>query len=172
MPAQISPTRDTDVVQTLAPDRSLSAVRQSHSARARPMHGDLMLLLTSIKTIRQQRSLEVASRPRHVFGVVDETRRTYRHHGLQRDAPRRFATFHHATLRVAPHRYATREPLGTPGLVRLARTVTLKRLWLRDGHVQRALCRRGIHHQYARIYFTTGTGCRRAAGARDPRIEP
>src|SRR6202166_89420 len=42
-------------------------------------------------------------------------RRTYRHHGRQRDAPRRIATFHHATLRVAPHRYATREPLGTPG---------------------------------------------------------
>jgi hypothetical protein len=42
-------------------------------------------------------------------------RRTYRHDGRQRDAPRRIATFHHATLRVAPHRYATREPLGTPG---------------------------------------------------------
>jgi hypothetical protein len=41
--------------------------------------------------------------------------RTHRHHGRQRDAPRRIATFHYATLRVAPHRYATREPLGTPG---------------------------------------------------------
>ena len=62
----------------------------------------------------QQRCLEVASRLHHV-GVVDETRRTYRHHGRQRDAPRRIATFHHATLRVAPHRYATLEPLGKPG---------------------------------------------------------
>ena len=62
----------------------------------------------------QQRCLEVASRLHHV-GVVDETRRTYRHHGRQRDAPRRIATFRHATLRVAPHRYATLEPLGKPG---------------------------------------------------------
>jgi len=45
--------------------------------------------------------------------LVDETRRTYRHYGRQRGAPRRTATFHHATLRVAPHRYATCEPLGT-----------------------------------------------------------
>jgi hypothetical protein len=62
----------------------------------------------------QQRCLEVDSRLHHV-GVVDETRRTYRHHGRQRDAPRRIATFRHATLRVAPHRYATLEPLGKPG---------------------------------------------------------
>ena len=62
----------------------------------------------------QRRCLEVASRLHHV-GVVDETRRTYRHHGRQRDAPRRIATFHHATLRVATHRYATLEPLGKPG---------------------------------------------------------
>src|SRR6266403_5510135 len=62
----------------------------------------------------QQRCLEVASRLHHV-GVVDETRRTYRHHGWQRDAPRRIATFRHATQRVAPHRYATLEPLGKPG---------------------------------------------------------
>ena len=60
----------------------------------------------------QPRCLEVASRRHHVAGV-DETRRTYRHDGRQRNAPRRIATFHHATLRVAPHRYATREPLGT-----------------------------------------------------------
>src|SRR5437773_8329891 len=79
----------------------------------------------------QQRCLEVTSRLQHV-GVVDEMRRTYRHHGRQRDASRRIATFHHATLRVATfhhatlrvatfhhatlrvaaHRYATREPLG------------------------------------------------------------
>jgi len=62
----------------------------------------------------QQRCLEVASRLHHVR-VVDETRRTYRHHGRQRDALRRIATFRHATLRVAPHRYATLEPLGKPG---------------------------------------------------------
>src|SRR5258708_39638759 len=64
--------------------------------------------------LRQQRCLEVASRLHHV-GVVDETRRTYRHHGRQRDAPRRIVTFRHATLRVATHRYATLEPLGKPG---------------------------------------------------------
>jgi hypothetical protein len=62
----------------------------------------------------QQRCLEVASRLHHVR-VVDETRRTYRHHGRQRDALRRIATFRHATQRVAPHRYATLEPLGKPG---------------------------------------------------------
>ena len=62
----------------------------------------------------QQRCLEVASRLHHVR-IVDETRRTYRHHGRQRDAPRRIATLLHATLRVAPHRYATLEPLGKPG---------------------------------------------------------
>src|SRR6266571_1487275 len=62
----------------------------------------------------QQRCLEVASRLHHV-GVVDETRRTYRHHGRQRDAPRRIVTFRHATLRVATQRYATLEPLGKPG---------------------------------------------------------
>ena len=50
-----------------------------------------------------------------MLGVVDETRRTYRHHGRQRDAPRRIATFRHATQRVAPHRYATLEPLWKPG---------------------------------------------------------
>ena len=64
-------------------------------------------------TLWQQRCLEVDSRLHHV-GVVDETRRTYRHHGWQRDAPRRIATFRHATLRVAPHRYATLEPPGFP----------------------------------------------------------
>ena len=53
--------------------------------------------------------------------------------GRQRDARRRIATFRQATLRVAPHRYATLEPLGKPGglRARLARTVPLKRLWLR-----------------------------------------
>ena len=80
----------------------------------------------------QQRCLEVASRLHHV-GVVDETRRTYRHHGRQRDAPRRIATFRHATLRVAPHRYATLEPLGKPGGSRaFSADAPLNRLWLRD----------------------------------------
>jgi len=50
-----------------------------------------------------------------MLGVVDKMRRTYRHHGWQRDALRRIATFRHATLRVAAHRYATLEPLGKPG---------------------------------------------------------
>src|ERR1700730_12154420 len=68
----------------------------------------------TVHVLWQQRCLEVASRLHHV-GVVDETRRTYRHHGRQRDASRRIATFRHATLRVAPHRYATLEPLGKPG---------------------------------------------------------
>jgi hypothetical protein len=64
--------------------------------------------------LRQQRCLEGRLATGHV-SLVDETRRTYRHHGRQRGAPRRIATFHHATLRVATHRYATLEPLGKPG---------------------------------------------------------
>ena len=52
----------------------------------------------------QQRCLEVASRLHHV-GVVDETRRTYRHHGRQRDAPRRLERS--ATRRCASHHIAT-----------------------------------------------------------------
>src|SRR5258707_12178696 len=81
-----------------------------------------------------QQRCEVASRLHHV-GVVDETRRTYRHHGRQRDAPRRIATFHYATLRVAPHRYATLEPLGKPGGLRaFSVDGPLKRLWLRDAY--------------------------------------
>ena len=82
----------------------------------------------------QQRCLEVASRLHHV-GVVDETRRTYRHHGRQRDAPRRIVTFRHATLRVATHRYATLEPLGKPGGSRaFSADAPLNRLWLRDAY--------------------------------------
>ena len=93
-------------------------------------------------TLWQQRCLEVDSRLHHV-GVVDETRRTSRHHGRQRDAPRRIASFRHATLRVAPHRYATPEPLGKPGGSRVQRGRSpLKRLWLRDGHVKRNICER------------------------------
>src|SRR5260221_11908082 len=85
----------------------------------------------------QQRCLEVASRLHHV-GVLDETRRTYRHHGRQRDAPRRIATFHHATLRVALRRYATLEPLGKPGGSRaFSADGSDQALWLRDGHVKR-----------------------------------
>src|SRR5260370_501614 len=91
----------------------------------------------------QQRCLEVASRLHHV-GIVDETRRTYRHHGRQRDAPRRIATLHHATLRVAPHRYATLEPLGKPGgsCAFSADGPPLKRLWLRENHMKRNTCER------------------------------
>jgi hypothetical protein len=85
--------------------------------------------------LRQQRCLEVASRPAHV-SFVDWTRRTYRHHGRQRGAPRRIATFHHATLRVAPHRYATREPPGYTGGSRAFSqddpTQAPKRLYPRD----------------------------------------
>ncbi len=83
----------------------------------------------------QQRCLEVASRLHHV-GVVDETRRTYRHHGRQRDAPRRIERS--ATRRCASHHIATQRlsRWGSPAArARLARTVPLKRLWLRDGHV-------------------------------------
>jgi hypothetical protein len=68
---------------------------------------------------------------------------------VQRDAPRRIATFRPTTtLRVAPHRCATREPLGdTRRFSRvLALPFTLKRLWLRDGRILG-----GMHHQYARI---------------------
>jgi hypothetical protein len=72
----------------------------------------------------QQRCLEVASRLHHVR-VVDETRRTYRHHGRQRDAPRRIATFRHATL----------EPLGKPGGSRaFSADGPVNRLWLRDAY--------------------------------------
>ena len=82
----------------------------------------------------QRRCLEVTSRLHHV-GVVDEMRRTYRHHGRQRDALRRIATFRHATLRVATHRYATLEPLGKPGGSRaFSADAPLNRLWLRDAY--------------------------------------
>ena len=77
----------------------------------------------------QQRCLEVTSRLHH-GGVVDEMRRTYRHHGRQRDALRRIATFRHATLRVA-----TLEPLGKPGGSRaFSADAPLNRLWLRDAY--------------------------------------
>jgi len=72
----------------------------------------------------QQRCLEVASRLHHVW-VVDETRRTYRHHGRQRDAPRRIATLHHATLRVAPQRLSRWGNLAARA--RLARRVPFGR---------------------------------------------
>ena len=53
------------------------------------------------RRLRQQRCLEGCLATSHV-SLVDETRRSYRHHGRQRGAPWRIATFHHATLRVAP----------------------------------------------------------------------
>jgi hypothetical protein len=106
--------------------------------------------------IWQQRCLEVAPRLHHV-GVVDETRRTYRHHGRQRDAPRR-TTFRHATLRVAPHRYATLEPLGKPGG---------SRAFIADGPPQAPVAPR----RSCNCCQTTGLN-RRAVGAysRDVRI--
>ena len=82
----------------------------------------------------QQRCLEVDSRLHHV-GVVDETRRTYRHHATRRASAHR--KFRHAMLR-ASHHIATQRlsRWGSPAArARLARTVPLKRLWLRDGHV-------------------------------------
>jgi len=80
----------------------------------------------------QHGCLEVTPRLHHV-GIVDKTRRTCRHHGRQRDALRRIATFRHATLRVATHRYATFEPLGKPGGSRAFNAdAPLNRLWLRD----------------------------------------
>ncbi len=89
----------------------------------------------------QQRCLEVALRLHHVV-VVDETRRTYRHHGKatrlgasQRSATRRCASHHIATQRLSRW--------GSPAArARLARTVTLKRLWLRDSLVKRNICER------------------------------
>src|SRR5882757_8372976 len=74
--------------------------------------------------LRQQRCLEVASRLHHV-GVVDETRRTYRHHGGQT----RRASAHRnvsATRRCASHHIATQRlsRWGSPAArARLARTV-------------------------------------------------
>src|SRR6195256_333190 len=88
---------------------SIRRLRQTGCSRSR-----IVAYSMPAHLLWQQRCLEVASRLHHV-GDVDETRRTYRHHGRQRDAPRRIATFRHAPLRVAPHRYATLEPLGKPG---------------------------------------------------------
>jgi hypothetical protein len=68
----------------------------------------------------------------------------------QRSTTRRCASHHIATQRV--NRW------GHPAaLARSARTVTLKRLWLRDGYVQRTHSlspnpgRNASHHQYARF---------------------
>jgi hypothetical protein len=74
-------------------------------------------------------------------------RRTYRHDGRQREAPRRIATFHPATLRVAPHRYATRETLGTPGG---------SRAFSADGHPQAPVAPRRLCA--ARTFFVAQSG--------------
>ena len=66
----------------------------------------------------QQRCLEVASRLHHV-GVVDKTRRTYRHHGRQRDAPRRIASS--VTRRCASQHIATQRLSRAGEARRLAR---------------------------------------------------
>ena len=100
--------------RTTLGDRATEFARVDEIVYPPGHHDSLVQPIPACSSLRQQRCLEVASRSRHV-GVVDETRRTYRRHGRQRDAPRRIATFRHATLRVAPHRYATLEPLGKPG---------------------------------------------------------
>src|SRR3979411_2092384 len=90
----------------------LPAFVQTYNARfAKTPARDRDLHWPIARALWQQHCLEVASRLRHV-GVVDEMRRTYRHHGRQREAPRRIATFRHATLPVAPHRYATLDQLS------------------------------------------------------------
>src|ERR1700719_2947047 len=70
--------------------------------------GDLMLSLTNIKTIRQQRCLEAASRPRHVLaelmrrvGLIDITVGNATRFGAsQRSTTRRCASHHIATQRA------------------------------------------------------------------------
>jgi hypothetical protein len=80
----------------------------------------------------QQRCLEVASRLHHVR-VVDETRRTYRHHGRQRD--RRASAYRNVPPRDVARRYATLEPLGKPGGSRaFSAGGPLNRLLLRDAY--------------------------------------
>jgi GNAT superfamily N-acetyltransferase len=114
--------------------RAADFIKQRHACALDREYRGLGLGLQMAHVLWQQRCLEVASRLHHV-GVVDETRRTYRHHGRQRDAPRRIATFRHATQRVATHRYATLEPLGKPGGSRaFSADAPLNRLWLRDAY--------------------------------------
>ena len=104
--------------------------------------------------LRQQCCLEVAPRPAMLawsmrrVGLIDITVGNAARLGTslgasQRSTTRRCASHHIATQRV--NRW------GHPAaLARSARTVTLKRLWLRDGYVQRAHSLSpnpgGIHH--------------------------
>ena len=100
----------------------------------------------------QQRCLELDSRRHHVR-VVDETRRTYRHHGRQR--VRLGASQRSATRRCASHHIATQRlsRWGSPAArARLARMVPLKRLWHRDGHVKRNTCER--RHKFTVLWRT------------------
>ena len=138
----------------------LPAFVQTYNARfAKTPARDRDLHWPIARALWQQHCLEVASRLRHV-GVVDEMRRTYRHHGRQREAPRRIATFRHATLRVAPHRYATLEPLGKPGGLRaFSADGPLKRLWLRDGRCEVAKVNSSRPARTQRLpHLTTSTG--------------
>jgi hypothetical protein len=90
----------------------------------------------------QQRCLEVASRLHHVgvsmrrVGLIEITVGNATRLGVsQRSATRRCASHHIATQRLSRW--------GSPAArARLARTVPLKRLWLRDGHVKRNTCER------------------------------
>src|SRR5882724_11691872 len=68
-------------------------------------------------------------------GLIDITVGNATRLGAQRSATRRSASHHIATQRLSRW--------GSPAArARLARTVPLKRLWLRDGHVKRNICER------------------------------
>ena len=68
-------------------------------------------------------------------GLIDITVGNATRLGAQRSATRRCASHHIATQRLSRW--------GSPAArARSARTVPLKRLWLRDGHVKRNICER------------------------------
>ena len=85
----------------------------------------------------QQRCLEVASRLHHVgvsmrrVGLIEITVGNATRLGASQSSATRRCASHH----IAPQRLSR---WGSPAArARLARTVPLKRLWLRDGHVKR-----------------------------------
>jgi hypothetical protein len=123
-PTQMRLAQDNHMIDALAPDRSdLPFAKPFCQGRAGVMG---LLSLTNIKTIRQQRCLEAASRPRHVLeqsmrrvGLIEIPVATAKRLGAsQRSTTRRCASHHIATQRA--NRW------GHPAaLARLARTVTL-----------------------------------------------